>query len=254
MSNLFKSGFGNIKQVSTDPFIIDSDRNPAGRIIRPLEEREEEEPLVPANEELLDDAMNKANDILSESRAKANSIIDSAMAEAESIREKAYSEGYNQGLSEGNMEAMKRSDAYLEKIEEEKSVFMENYDREMEEKLASASDKLIELCCRIIEKMTGILVDEYKPVMLHMINNSLSEQDSSHKFTIKVAEELYPYISDNYDRLVGAMNPSITLEIFGDPKLDKRQCLIESDNGIIDLSMDVQVNNLITAFKMLERE
>ena len=152
------------------------------------------------------------------------------------------------------MEAMKRSDAYLSRIEEEKSVFMENYDREMEEKLKSASDKLIDTCCAIIQKMTGILVDEYKPVMLHMINNSLLEQDTSHRFTIKVAEELYPYISDNYDRLVGAINPSITLEIFGDPKLNKRQCLIESDNGIIDLSMDVQVNNLITAFKMLAGE
>ncbi len=254
MSNLFKSGFGNIKQVSAEPFIIDSDKNAHGRIIRPIEEREEEDIPVPDNEELLDDAMNKATDILNESRAKANSIIDSAMAEAEEIREKAYSDGYNQGLSDGNMEAMKRSDAYLARIEEEKSTFMEGYDREMEEKLAVASEKLIDTCCRIIEKMTGILVDEYKPVMLHMINNSLSEQDASHKFTIKVAEELYPYISDNYERLVGATNPSITLEIFGDPKLDKRQCLIESDNGIIDLSMDVQVNNLITAFKMLEKE
>ena len=254
MSNLFKSGFGNIKQVSSDPYIIDSTNNPAGRIIRPIEEREEEDIPIPENEELLDDAMNKASDILNESRAKANAMIDSAMAESESIREKAYSDGYNQGLSDGNMEAMKRSDAYLERIEEEKNLFKENYDRQMEEKLAAASDKLIDICCGIIAKMTGILVDEYKPVMLHMINSSLSEQDSSHRFTIKVAEELYPYISDNYDRIVGATNPSITLEIFGDPKLDKRQCLIESDNGIIDLSMDVQVNNLITAFKMLQRE
>ena len=262
MSNsVFKNGFDNIRTVSTDPFVLDSNSRvievPQGRVLRPASENAEAEPAAepekqtPENEEVLGDAMDKAKSILDESREKANEIIERAKAEAEALMEEAKQEGYNRGLEEGNMEAMRRSDAYLEKIEEEKAAFMQNYDKEAEEKIAEAEKKMVELSCRIVEKMTGMLVDEYQPVMLHMINQSLLEQDASHKFVIRVAEESFAYINDNYDRIVGATNPSIELEIFGDAKLTKRQCQIESDNGIIDLSLDVQVNNLIKAFKLL---
>ena len=261
-SNIFKNGFDNIKTISTDPFVIDTNSRvieiPQGRVIRSQKEikenapeSEKEDVKKPDNEELLGDAMDKAQDILEESREKANAILAQAQQEADALMEQAKQEGYNRGLEEGNMEAMKRADVYLEKIEEEKSVFMQNYDKEAEEKIAEAEKKMVELSCRLIEKMTGMLVDEYQPVMLHMINQSLLEQEASRKFIIRVAEESFAYINDNYDRLVGATNPSIELEVFGDAKLTRRQCQIESDNGIIDLSMDVQVNNLIKAFKLL---
>ena len=74
---------------------------------------------------------------------------------------------------------------------------------------------------------------------------------NSREITIRVGEENYTYIQDNYDRLSGAANPNISIEIYSDSKLNKRQCIIESENGIIDLSMDIQVRNLITAIKML---
>ena len=102
--------------------------------------------------------------------------------------------------------------------------------------------------------MTGILVNDYKSVMLHMINNALNETETSRMFVIKVSESAYTYISDNYDRLVGAGNPNINIEVYGDSKLDVNQCIIETDNGIIDLSMDVQVRNLITAIKLLSSD
>ena len=87
--------------------------------------------------------------------------------------------------------------------------------------------------------------------MFHMINNALTDAETSKKFVIKVSESNYTYISDNYDRLVGAGNSNIDIEIYGDAKLDKSQCIIETDNGIIDLSMEVQVRNLVTAIKLL---
>ena len=265
MSNVFKSGFNNIKTITTEPFVLDGNSRkieiPQGRILRPAEEKPEgeEEPYSEApdapkareNEELLGDAMEKAQAIMTETREKANSILEQAKSEAEGILEAAKQEGYNKGLEEGNMEAMKRSDAYLERLEEEKATFMQSYDKEAEERIAEAEKKMVELSCRIISKMTGMLVDEYQPVMLYMINQSLQEQEASRRFTIHVCEESFAYINDNYDRLAGATNPSIELEIFADAKLTKGQCQIESDNGIIDLSMEVQVNNLIKAFKLL---
>lgn len=121
----------------------------------------------------------------------------------------------------------------------------------MQENIADTEAEVVDVACKLIEKLTGILVQDYKPVMLYMINSVLNEDDASRKFVIRVSEKNYTYIADNEDRLAGAANPGISIEVFSDSKLHEGQCQIESDTGIIDLSMDVQVRNLITAIKLL---
>ncbi len=256
MSSIFKSGFDNIRTVGNGPLKLNvnelAEEKLRGKIIRPAAETpKKEEQKNPENEALLGDAMTKAEEILAEARARAKEITEGAEASAGDIFEDARRQGYEKGLEEGNSEAMKRADAYLERVEEEKSVFMADYDRECEERIASAEEKMVELSCALIQKMTGMLVDEYAPVMLYMINQSLSGQDASRHFTIMVPEESVTYLNDNIDRIVGATNPSVELEIYGDAKLERGSCRIESDNGMIDLSMDVQVNNLIKAFRLI---
>lgn len=206
---------------------------------------------VAMNEAVLSDAMYKAKELREDATNKALKIIADANEEAEAIREAARQEGYNAGLEEGNMEAMRRADVYLQDIQTQQDKQLEAEKQKLEELYEENQKALVDLSAQLIAKMTGILVDDYEPVMLYMINSAIAEADSSGKFVIKVSEDNYGYISDNKDRILGAMNPNIELEIFGDIKLDGRQCIIETDNGIIDLSMDVQVKNLITAMKLL---
>ncbi|MBQ9936061.1 MAG: hypothetical protein IJO70_09455 [Lachnospiraceae bacterium] len=260
MSNLFKSGFPGIKTVDTAPFVIDANKRqinipePNVKIIRPLDEERIEEATeqdIAGNEDLLNEAMDMAKELREDAVERANKIVEEAMAEAEQIKEKAYKEGYEKGLQDGSMEAMKRTDAYMENIQKEQEILFKKNQETVEANIVDARDKLINLSCALIEKLTGILVDEYRPVMLYMINAALSDSDSSKGFTIKVGEDNYSYLVDNFDRLSGAANPSVSLELFSDSKLNNRQCIIESENGIIDLSMDIQVRKLITAIKML---
>ena len=261
MSNLFKSGFTGIQTIKNEPYILDvnarmSELEMKGKIIRPVEEISEEavsdeEEDKASNQALLDDAMIKSKDILDEARERAKKILDEAKAEAKVIRENAEQEGYNKGLEDGNMEAMKRADKYLENIQREQNELMEKNNQLMEQNIADTENKIIDVMCELIDKLTGILVNDYKPVILHMINNALNESETSRTFVIRVSEQHYPYVSDNKERLTGAANPNISIEIFGDPKLQPQQCIIESENGIIDLSMDVQVRKLVTAIKLL---
>lgn len=261
MSNLFKSGFPGIKSVDDKPFVIDANKRQinipeaTGKIIRPIDEVKQEEEAEAmnsaGNEELLNEAMDMAKELREDAVNRATKIIEEANAEAEQIKENAYKEGYEKGLEDGSMEAMKRTDAYLENMQKEQEILFQKNQETVEANIADAQEKMVDLSCALIEKLTGILVDEYKPVMLYIINNALNESDNSKEFTIKVGEDNYSYLVDNLDRLSGATNPNISIEIYSDSKLNKRQCIIESENGIIDLSMDIQVRNLITAIKML---
>ncbi len=268
MSNLFKSGFPGIKTVDQKPFVIDGNKKQinipeaTGKIIRPIDEADitadsqtDLEGLDNAssleNEELLNEAMDMAKELRDDALNRANKIIEDANHEAEAIKENAYNEAYNKGLEEGSMEAMKRADAYMENLQKEQELLFQKNQETIEANIVDAQDKMIGLCCALIEKMTGILVDEYRPVMLHMINNALNEGDIGKNLIIRVGEENYTYLIDNFDRISGATNPSITIELYNDSKLNRRQCMIESENGIIDLSMHIQVRKLITAIKLL---
>ena len=267
MSNLFKSGFPGIKTVDSQPFVIDGNKKQinvpevTGKIIRPFDETNAENNSEKDsddnnmtsmdNQELLNEVMDMAKEFRDDAVNRANKIIEDANREAEVIKENAYNEAYNKGLEEGSMEAMKRADTYMENMQKEQELLFQKNQETLEDNIADAQEKMIGLCCALIEKMTGILVDEYRPVMLHMINNALNESDNGKNLVIRVGEENYTYLIDNFDRISGAANPSINIELFSDSKLNRRQCMIESENGIIDLSMDIQVRKLITAIKML---
>ena len=277
MSNIFKSGLPGVKTVTDAPFVIDVN----SRVIEPPKPKvihsaignelsqdemgatdEFESGITKksdvynpeAHKELLDDAMEKAKLLQDDARERAQKILADANAEAEQIRNKAQEEGYAKGLEEGSMEAMRRADAYLEKMNQERDQALEQAREEMKENVADTENQVVDVACALIEKLTGILVADYKPVMIYMINQVLNDEDASRKFIIRVSEDNYTYIADNEDRLSGAANPGISIEIFSDTKLKKGQCVIESDTGIIDLSMDVQVRNLITAIKLLSKQ
>lgn len=267
MSNLFKYGFTGITNVNTEPFVLDvnnrvvqNENQP--KIIRSVSKKNEKDEKDEIQENggsdtdsaqkiILDDAMDTAKSIRDDAILQASKIISDAKNEAEDIKKAAYEEGYKAGHDNGSMEAMKAADDYLEGLKKEQEAMVAANNATIEKNINDARDKLIDFTCSVIEKFTGILVDDYKPVMLHMINNALTSAETSKKFIIKVAEANYPYISDNYDRLAGAGNSNIDIEIYGDSKLTTSQCIIETDNGIIDLSMEVQVRNLITAIKLL---
>lgn len=259
LSNLYKSGFQNLSVKQGDTFLFDANKHkksempePAGKIIRSVEEqKEEDEQPEGANNVILSDAMDKAKVLRDDAMVRAAKIISDAEEEAKQIAEQARQEGYEQGLKEGNMEAMKRADQYLSDIRREQDTLLQRNQEELQKQMEKAEHDMVDATCDLITKLTGILVAEYKPVMLYMINQALSNAETSKKFVIHIAEETYSYIADNHDRLVGAANPGIEIEIYGDSKMDRGACQIDTDNGIIDLSMDVQVKNLITAIKLL---
>lgn len=261
LSNLYKSGFQNLSVKQGDVYVFDANKRSIdnsvamnGRIIRPLEEKAEADASNGgdfANEILLNEAMDKAKNLHDDAKVQAAHIISEAENSAEEIREKARQEGYEHGLAEGSAASARLIDEQLAKIREEQEKELSISRQQLEERLRNTEREVVDLACKLISKLTGMLVDDYKPVMLHMINESLSKSDTSRKFVIHVADELYSYIEDNKGRLIGATNPGIEIEIYGDSKLEKNSCQIDTDNGIIDLSMDVQVRNLITAIKLL---
>jgi flagellar assembly protein FliH len=103
----------------------------------------------------------------------------------------------------------------------------------------------------LIQKMTGILVDEKKEVILYLIEKAMKNKDKSNEYTVKVSKEDYETVMSGRELLLEAIGRDTVLNVSEDSSLKKNQCFIETDLRIINCSLDVQLNNLVTDLKLI---
>lgn len=213
---------------------------------------EEEEQL--RIDEFLQTARAEADVIISKAHDEAEQLRAEAFDEAERIKQQAQEEGYQIGYNE----AIEKASIEVAKKEEELDhrIQMAEQDLKNREELLvkETENQMIDLLCQLIPSITGVVIDNQKDVLLYMINAAMHDLDNSKNFVIKVSSDDYSELLERKEEIYGALNPAIDMEIFEDAKLMPMQCMIETDNGIVDVSLDVQLDNLITALRLMTKE
>ena len=204
--------------------------------------------------EMVKAAKAEAEDIVARAHEEVDRLRAETYEEVEKIKNQAREEGYQKGYQEGmdiaNGECIEKK-AELEKKIQESIVRMQ----EGEEILIRTTEhKMVDLLCQLIPSITGVAIENQKDVLLYMINVAMRDLDNSRHFVIKVSGDDYEEVLARKEEIYGAMNPNIDLEIFEDVKLLPMQCLIETDNGIVDISLDVQLDNLKKALRLMIQE
>lgn len=199
-------------------------------------------------------AKEEADSIVGQAHNEAEQMRASAYDEAERIKQQAkeegYETGYNEGMAAAQQELQRKSDALEQRIQEAELELQEK-----EENLVKDTEcKMVDLLCHLIPSVTGVVIENQREVLLYLINNAMQDLDNSKKFVIKISSDDYEIVEEHKEEIYGALNPNIELEIFEDAKLAPMQCLIETDNGIVDVSLDVQLYNLITALKLMVKD
>ena len=279
MSNLIKSNYVAFK--NNDKLIIDTNQNQ--RIIeleKQLEKVRAEQPdsedgFVGIIQELKPDVLTEldeeevanqiqeseeephvdaaADEILCQTREDAMKLISEAQDEAIEIREAAKQEGFQQGYREGMARAENEIEQSKLKLEQEKEEFFRNAIIEQEQLCATFEPQIVDVACQLIQKLTGIVVEQYKDVMLYVINNAIREVEDSKNFVIRVSDEVYHELEPKQELLYGYANSSVEMTLLADAKLQGRQCMIETDQGILDIGIETQLEELITSLKLLSQ-
>jgi flagellar biosynthesis/type III secretory pathway protein FliH len=211
-----------------------------------------------ASRELADNIIEKANreaeEIINSAHDEAEALRGQAYDEADSIKQQARDEGYQAGYEEGSDAASAEHEQMMAELEQQKLANEQEFEQQKEQLLKDTEKKMVEWLCKMIPHITGVSIEGQEDVLLYMINNSMRDLDDSYHFVIKVSPDDYPMLVENKNKIYGATNPSIELEIFEDAKLSSMQCLIDTDNGMVNLSLDTQLNNLIKALKIMVKE
>lgn len=208
-----------------------------------------------AKESKRQDENDLAENVLKDAHDQADVLIAEARAEAGTIREEAKKEGFNVGYVDGNgkgySEGLEMAESrYAEQfraLEEERAVLAQER-KELEETI---QPRIIDTILDVIGQVTGIVYENNRDILIHLINRVLQDVEASNEYIIRVSREDYEFVVSRQSKLYCATAKDVNIEVTEDSELTAGKCIIETDGGIFDCSLDVQMDQLIRDIRLL---
>ena len=195
----------------------------------------------------LENANAEAERIIEEARLQAEQIIADANKNADAAFEEAKQNGYYEG-NEKAQEEMNIKQAQLE-------VEFDNKRKELEQEYINLKEsiepELVEVITDVFRKVTGVVAEDNQEIILHLINDVMHNADGSRDYVIKVSPDDYKFLVNNQGKIYCAMSREVNIDIVEDATLERNQCMIETNTGIFNCSLDIELNNLIKNIKLL---
>ena len=207
---------------------------------------------------IVDAANRQSSVILDKAKIEAEEILSNANAQAMTIYENQKEAGFQSGVQEGEKSVREkelqleeefkiRSRQLEEQLEQERSAML----REMNQKRDQMEEEIVDVVVQVVEKVFAVQFEEKKPILLHLIKQTLQSVESSKEFKIRVSQENRSYVEEHINEIRGIVGNDITLEVVLDPGLTEDGCRIETEYGVFDCSIDTELSNLIKDIRSL---
>ncbi len=185
--------------------------------------------------------------ILLSARQEAEEIIEQAKKQAGTIQEQARAEGEKLGREDGKMQAAMELEQKRQELEEE----YQGRCQELEEQREELEPVFANLVASLVKKITGVVCENKKEVILYLIGNAVRNLEKTKQIIIRVSKKDMGRVSSKKSTFKAIAKEVEELDIIEDASLEENQCIIETDNKIIDCSLDAQLENLEEHVKML---
>lgn len=193
------------------------------------------------------EAKKEAEKILAEAQAQAETILNQADQEAENIRENAKNTGYQEGRQSLESELA----AQREQLQNEYQRKQETLQDEFREKQKNMEKDLVDVILEVFNKVFHIQFDNKKHILMYLIDDAILNIEGDKKFRIKVANSNVMFLENHKEEILERVGAGIEIEIVADSSMDGNSCVIETDSGVFDCSLGVQLENLIKDIKSL---
>ncbi|MCR5403113.1 MAG: hypothetical protein K6E91_04740 [Butyrivibrio sp.] len=185
---------------------------------------------------------------LQQAQEQADMIVQQAMQQADGIkaqaREQGRQEGYDAGYQQGYMEAQ----AIKDEIESQRGDLEKEYQQIVDE----LEPEMVDILTQIYEHVFNIELREDKGIILHLLKTTLTRIEPGKDLIVHVSSDDYDDIMDEKEALSACItSPNTTMEIIEDPLLKENECMIESDSGVFDCSLGVELSELSRKLKLL---
>ncbi|RDU22435.1 FliH/SctL family protein [Anaerosacchariphilus polymeriproducens] len=265
MSNLLK--YHNVKQLEEKKRVIDSNDKVAERIKELLVSQRAEQlgeegdsefigGLFAESVEVVESEKEKEaernrqtayEEIVAQAKEQAASMLEEASAQAQLILENARVEGENKGYEEG----CRRAEDNIQKMKEELEEKEKELERDYKRKVNELEPVLVDVLADVFERVFHVQFDDKKSMVLHLAKNAMDKIENSREFLVRVPKENYTFVKERQDELEARVGKTVRVEVIEDMLLKKNQCVIETDSGVFDCSLDIQMERLLKDLKSL---
>lgn len=212
-------------------------------------------PIVPAHhliktgEEPLeeDGERDEIRDLIKNAQAEAEEIVQQAQIRAEQIKEDAYKQGYQEGLMQGREEG-KRS-AYQEVEDEVATIkgqakdLLHQAHQKTREYIRETREEIIELSVTIARNIIHHNLDVQDEAIVGMINNALKHAEGKKQVIIRSSPHHNLLLETNLYQFK-KICPNANFIILEDRGMEGANCIIETEDQVINLNIDLQLVNI----------
>ena len=191
-------------------------------------------------EDDLEAASEKAERIVNEARELAEQIKNEAMEASEQLKATAYEEAKNRGYSDG----MSQAEDELRAREQQLIEMDKQSKEELSQCINTIEQKYVQIVISLVEKLTGKAIENSPDIVLHLIKCAARDMGDARDFKIRVSNEELPQIEPMKDGIVDALGGECSVEIIGDSGVESGQCIVETDNQIVDCGIKTQLEML----------
>ena len=185
---------------------------------------------------------------LQQAQEQADAIIQNAQQQAESLIAQAQEEGHRQGYEAGYQEGVAAAEALKAEIEQQRG----DLEAEYQQIVDGLEPEMVDVLTQIYEHVFGIELREDKGIILHLLKSTLSRIEPGNDLIVHVSADDYDDVIEERPALEACItSPNTTMEIIEDPLLKENECMIESDSGVFDCSLGVELSELSRKLKLL---
>ena len=207
---------------------------------------------VTMGQEQLEDIERQAEEILAQAHAQAEEIMQQARVMSEQDARAAYESAKTQGMQDGYQQGIEKANAEAEAVRNEYKMKEQQLQKQYEQKLEEMEPHLIQELTGVYEHVFAVELSQYRNILHHLIANTLRTVEMSDHYLIHVSEQDYSYVSMQKAQILeeGCVK-NADIEVVEDRTLSKNECLIETEDGIFDCSLSVQLTELKRKLQLL---
>jgi type III secretion protein L len=173
-------------------------------------------------------AEKEARRIISDAKTEAKRIVEEARQEAVGLREQGYAEGYEDGLGQYTEKTVRA----LADVDKMKSALEPEY------------IKLVKAC---VEKIIGKELRSEPKTIISIVRSALKDATQQREINVRVNPQDVETLRSNQRRLFDVLARAGKVEIREDDTVKRGGCIVVTELGTIDASLDRQLAALNVA-------
>lgn len=211
------------------------------------------------SDEFLNDAKQEAETLLLEAKQKAQAIAAEIQQDREQWEnqekamfiEQAQNEGYRQGVEDGIQKGYNEIAAEIAFAKE----VVESSKKDYRHHIESSETVILNLALKVAEKIIGQQLEKDELSFLSIVKRAIKEVRDYREVQLHIHPIQYQSILSHKDELMAIFPKDTELYIFPDDELEESSCIIESENGRMDASVDSQLQEIkVKLTEVLEGE